>query len=92
MSEPFEEEKLVVVYRECSPKVKALFFQTIVKPEHHSESLSLPMSLSIMVIEVQWAFSILYQILGLDNDNYVVEVSHSISVLISLYPITYTIS
>ena len=27
-----------------------------------------------MVIEVQWAFSILSQILGLDNDKFVVEV------------------
>jgi hypothetical protein len=74
VSEPFEEEKLVAVYRECSPEVKALFLKTIIKPEHHSESLSLPMSVSVMVIEVQWACSILCQILGLDNDKYVVEV------------------
>jgi hypothetical protein len=32
------------------------------------------MSASIMVIEVQWACSILYRILGLDNEKYVVEV------------------
>jgi hypothetical protein len=73
-SEPFEEEKLITIYRECPPKVKTLFLQTIVKPKHHSESLSLPISVSIMVIEVQWACSIINQILGLDNDKFVVEV------------------
>jgi hypothetical protein len=56
------------------PEVKTLFLQTIVKPEHHSESLSLPASVSIMIIEVQWACSLLSQILGLDNDKFVVEV------------------
>jgi hypothetical protein len=73
-SEPFKEEKLITVYRECPPEVKTLFLQTIVKPKHHSESLSLPMHVSVMVIEVQWACSILSQILGLDNDKFVVEV------------------
>jgi hypothetical protein len=73
-SKPFEEEKLITVYRECPPEVKTLFLQTIVKPEHHSESLSLPMNVSVMIIEVQWACSILSQILGLDNDKFVVEV------------------
>jgi hypothetical protein len=51
-----------------------LFLQTIVKPEHHSESLSLPISVSIMVIKVQWACSLISQVLGLDNDKFVVEV------------------
>jgi hypothetical protein len=73
-SEPFEEEKLITVYRECPPEVKTLFLQTIVKPKHHSESLSLLMNVSVMVIEVQWACSIISQILGLDNDKFVVEV------------------
>jgi hypothetical protein len=73
-SEPFEEENLVTVYRECPPEVKNLFLQTIVKPEQYSESLSLPMNVNAMVIEIQWACSILSQILGLDNDKYVVEV------------------
>jgi hypothetical protein len=62
------------VYRECPPEVKNLLLQTIVKPEHISESLSLPMNVNIMVIEVQWACSILNKILGLDNDKYAVEV------------------
>jgi hypothetical protein len=57
-----------------SPRSKNLFLQTIVKPEHHSESLSLPINVSIMIIEVQWACSLLSQILGLDNDKFVVEV------------------
>jgi hypothetical protein len=74
VSKPFKEEKIITVYRECPPEVKALFLQTIIKLEHHSESLSLPMSVSIMVIEVQWVCSILSQILGLDNDKFVVEV------------------
>jgi hypothetical protein len=74
VSEPFEEEKLIMVYRECPSEVKDLFLQTIVKPEHLSESLSLPMSVSVMVIEVQWVCSLLSQILGLDNDKHVVEV------------------
>jgi hypothetical protein len=69
VSEPFEEENLVMVYRECPPEVKNLFLQTIVKPEHYSESLSLPMNVNVMVIEIQWACSILSQILGLDNEN-----------------------
>jgi hypothetical protein len=74
VSEPFKEEKIITVYRECSPEVKNLVLQTIVKTEPISESLSLPMNVNIMVIEVQWACSILSQILGLDNDKYVVEV------------------
>jgi hypothetical protein len=36
VSEPFEEEKLIMVYRECPSEVKYLFLQTIVKPEHLS--------------------------------------------------------
>jgi hypothetical protein len=74
MSEPFNEENLIRVYRECPSEVRDLFLQTIVKPEHFSESLSLPMNVSIMVIEVQWVCSLLSQILGLDNDKHVVEV------------------
>jgi hypothetical protein len=74
VSEPFEEQRMIMIYRECLPKVKTLFLQTIVKPEHHSESLSLPANLSVMIVEVQWACSLLSQILGLDNDKLVVEV------------------
>jgi hypothetical protein len=72
--EPFEEENIIMVYRECPSEVKNLFLQTIVKPKHISGSLSLPMNVNIMVIEIQWVCSILSQILGLDNDKYVVEV------------------
>jgi hypothetical protein len=72
--EPFKEQHLVTVYRECSLEVKNLFLQTIVKPEHYSESLSMPMNVNFMVIEIQWAYSILNHILGLDNEKYVVEV------------------
>jgi hypothetical protein len=74
MSKPFEEENLIMVYRECPSEVKYLFLQTILKPEHLSESLSLPMSVSVMFIEVQWVCSLPSQILGLDNEKHVVEV------------------
>jgi hypothetical protein len=73
-SEPFDEEKMITVYRECLSKVKTRFLQTIVKPEHHSEILFLPINVNFMIIEVQWACSLLSQILGLDNDKFVVEV------------------
>jgi hypothetical protein len=63
-----------MVYWECPFEVKNLFLQTIVKPEHYFESLSLTMNVNVMVIEIQWVCSILIQILGLDNDIYVVEV------------------
>jgi hypothetical protein len=63
-----------MIYRKCLPKVKTLFLQTIVKHEHHLESLSMPANLSVMIIEVQWTCSLLSQILGLDNDKLVVEV------------------
>jgi hypothetical protein len=85
VSEPFEEENLIMVYRECPPEVKNLFLQTIVKPEHISESLSLPMNVNVMVIEIQWACSILSQILGLDNDKYVVEVM--LGFLLTFFPV-----
>jgi hypothetical protein len=52
VSEPFGEENLIRVYRECPSEVKDLFLQEIVKLEHLSESLSFPMNVSIMVIEV----------------------------------------
>jgi hypothetical protein len=74
MSETFEEQRKIIIYRECFPKVKTMFLQSIVKPEHYSESLSLPVSISIMIIKVQWSCSLLGQILGLDNDKFVVEV------------------
>jgi hypothetical protein len=73
-SKPFKEEKLIMVYRECPLEVKDLFLQTIVKPEHLSKDLSLLMSVSVMAIEVQWVYSLLTQILGLDNDKNVVDV------------------
>jgi hypothetical protein len=72
--EPFKEQRMITIYRECLPEVKTLFLQTIVKPEYHSESLTLPASISVMIVEVQWACSLLSQILGLDNDKFVVEV------------------
>ena len=65
---------MITIYREFPSEVKTLFLQTIVKTEHHLESLSLPTSVSVMIIEVQWACSLLGQILGLDNDKFVVEV------------------
>jgi hypothetical protein len=74
VSEPFEEQNIITIYREYPPKVKGQFLQTIVKLEHQSESLSLPTNVSVMVIDVQWACSLLSQILGLDNDKFVVEV------------------
>jgi hypothetical protein len=74
MSELFEEENIIMVYRECPLEVKNLFLRTIVKPEHIFKILSLPMSVNVMVIEVQWVCSILSQILGLYNDKHVVEV------------------
>ena len=51
-----------------------MFLQTIVQPKYFSESLSLPMNVNIMVIELQWVCSLLSQVLGLDNDKHVVEV------------------
>ena len=74
MSEPFEEEKMITIYRECPSEVKTLFLQTILIPKHHYESMSLPINVNVMIIEVQWACSLLSQILGLDNNNFVVEV------------------
>jgi hypothetical protein len=59
MSEPFEEEKIIMVYRECPSEVKDLFLQKNVKPYHIYEILTLPMSFMFMVIEVQWVCSIL---------------------------------
>jgi hypothetical protein len=74
VSEPFNEEILTRVYRECPSEVRDLFLQKFSKPEHISESLSFPMNVSIMVIKVQWVCSLLSQILGLNNDKHVVEV------------------
>jgi hypothetical protein len=74
VSEPFEEQRMIMIYRECLPEVKTLFLQTIVKLEHYSESLSLPVNIGVMIIKVQWDCSLLSQILGLDNDKFVVEV------------------
>jgi hypothetical protein len=72
--DPFEEQRMITIYRECPLKVKTLLQQTIVNPEYHSESLTLPASISVMIVKVQWACSLLSQILGLDNDKFVVEV------------------
>jgi hypothetical protein len=72
--EPFNEDKLIRVYREWPSEVRDLFLQTIVKPENFSKSLSLPMNVNIKVIEVQWVCSLLSQVLGLDNEKYLVDV------------------
>jgi hypothetical protein len=72
VSEPFEEKNIIMAYKEFPTEFKDLFVQTIVEPEHISEILSLPMSVNMMVIEVQWVCSILSHILGLDNEKYVV--------------------
>jgi hypothetical protein len=74
MFEPFIEAKIIRVDRDYPSEVKDLFLQTIVKPEHLLESLSLTMTMSIMFIEVQWVCSLFSQILGLYNDKHVVEV------------------
>jgi hypothetical protein len=74
VSKPFDEENLVMIYRECPPEIENLFLQKKFKPEHYSRSLSLPMNVNFMVFEIQWACSILNHILGLDNEKYVVEV------------------
>ena len=65
---------MIIVYKELPSEVKTMFLQTIVKPKHHSKSLSLPINVNFMIIEVHWACSLLSQILGLDNDKFVVEV------------------
>jgi hypothetical protein len=44
---------MIRVYRECPSEAQYLFLQTIFKPEHFSEGLSLLMNVNIMVIEVQ---------------------------------------
>ena len=33
----------------------------------------MPLNVNLMVIEVQWVYSLLSQVLGLDNDKYVLE-------------------
>jgi hypothetical protein len=65
---------MIKIYRECLPEVKTLFLQTVVKLEHYSKSLSLPVSISVIIVELQWACSLLSQIIGLDNDKFVVKV------------------
>jgi hypothetical protein len=74
VSEPFNEENIIRVYKECPSEVRDLFLQIIAKPEFFLESLCFPMNVSIMVIEVQWVCSILSQVLGLHNEKHVVEV------------------
>jgi len=78
MYEPFNEENIIRVYKECPSKVQYLFLQTIVKPIRLSESLYFTINVSIMVIEVQWVCSLMSRILGLDNEKHVVEVMLSL--------------
>jgi len=73
VSEPFNEVKLIRLDIECPSEVRALFLQTIFKPKQFSESLSLPMNVSIMLIEAQWVCFPLSRVLVLDNEKYVVE-------------------
>jgi len=65
---------MIRVYRECQPYLKSQFLQKINKLEQMSESLSLPMSINMIVIEVLWVYSILSRILGLYSDKYVIEI------------------
>ena len=57
--EPFNEEKIIRVYRECPSEIRDMFLQIIIKPEYFSMGLSLSMNVNIMVIEVQWVYSLL---------------------------------
>jgi hypothetical protein len=74
VSKPLNEENIIRLYRECPSEVRDMFLQKIVKLEHFSESLSLLINVSIMVIEVQWVCSLLSQVLGIDNEKHVVQV------------------
>jgi hypothetical protein len=65
---------MIRVYRECELEVKNQFFCHIVKPDQSIASLSLPYNVNIFTEEVQLVCSLLSQILGLDNDQHVVEV------------------
>jgi hypothetical protein len=72
--EPFDEEEMIRVYRECQPEIKTLFLRMIIKLDQFPQSLSFPLSIDIMVSEVQCVFSLLSQVLGLNSDRFIVEV------------------
>jgi hypothetical protein len=65
---------MIRVYKECQPEHKSELLQQIIKPKQMSESMLVPISINMMVIEVQWVCSMLSEFLGLESDKYVVEV------------------
>jgi hypothetical protein len=73
-SEPFDEEEMIRVYREFQPKIKTFFLRMIIKLNQFPQSLYFPLIIDIMVSEVQCVFSLLSQVLGFNNDRFVVEV------------------
>ena len=61
-------------YKESSVEEKNQFLSKILKPRQSIDALSLPYGVSIFQENVQLVFILLCQILGMDNDKYVISV------------------
>jgi hypothetical protein len=72
--EPFDEEEMIRVYRECQLDIKTLFLRMIIKLDQFPQSLFFPLIIYIMISEVQCVCSFLSQVLGLNSDRFVVYV------------------
>ena len=64
---------MIRVYRECQLEIKTLFLKMIIKLDQFPQSLFFPLSIYIMISEVQCVCSFLSQVLGLNNDIFIVE-------------------
>ena len=62
------------VFRESNVEVKNHFLSKILKPGQSVDVLSLPYGIDIFKDNVQLVFVLLSQILGMDNDKYVIDV------------------
>lgn len=73
-SKQFDEEKITKFYRDSTNEVKSQTLYKILKPSESIQDMSFPYDVNIFQDEVQVVFSVLSQILGLDNDKLVIEV------------------
>ena len=71
---PFNELDMMYLYKSYDPVKKDNFLKLILKPENNTQNLEYPCQISIFREEIQFVFSLLSQVLGLDHDHEVSEV------------------
>ena len=80
---PFNEENLIISFRQTENDVKLGFMSRLLNPDQVSDKLSFPYDLQVFQDNVKLFFVLLSQVLGLDSDKQVQEVMVSLAYKLS---------